>query len=70
MPNMNLWGIFKIQTIADVMLERWKKKLGAVVHTCNSSTLEAEVERFWIWGHPGLHSKTLFKKKEKKERKM
>jgi hypothetical protein len=32
--------------------------LGMVVHICNPSTWEAEGGGSWIWGQPGLHSKT------------
>jgi hypothetical protein len=33
-----------------------------VVHTCNSSTQEAEAGKSQVQGPPGLHSKTLTQK--------
>jgi hypothetical protein len=41
-----------------------------VVHVCNFSTGEAEAERPWVQGQPGLHNEILSgkKKRKKKER--
>jgi hypothetical protein len=35
-----------------------------VAHSCNLGTLEAEAGGWRVWGHPGLHSKTLLLKKQ------
>jgi hypothetical protein len=43
-------------------------RLVMVVHTCNLNIWEAETERSWVWGQPGLHLKTLSQKKIKKKR--
>jgi hypothetical protein len=41
--------------------------LGVVVHTCNSSTQEAQAEGAQVPGQPGLHSETqLIKNKNRK----
>jgi hypothetical protein len=33
--------------------------MGMMVRVCNPSTEEAEAGGLWVWGQPGLHSKTL-----------
>jgi hypothetical protein len=42
-------------------------KWDMVVHVYNSSTLEAEKEGLQIWGQPGLYSKFLSQKEERKD---
>jgi hypothetical protein len=32
---------------------------GMVAHTCKIHTQEAEARRYWVWGQPGIHSKTM-----------
>jgi hypothetical protein len=34
-------------------------KLGGVAHTSKPSTQETEAGGSWVWGQPGIHSKTL-----------
>lgn len=36
-----------------------------MVQACNPSSQEAKAKGWGVWGHPGLHFKTLRKKKKK-----
>jgi hypothetical protein len=33
--------------------------LGMIIHSYNPSTLVAEAQEPWVWGHPEQHSETI-----------
>jgi hypothetical protein len=43
------------------------RELGMVVYTCNPMTREAEIGTLRVPDQPGLHSKTVSKRKKKEE---
>jgi hypothetical protein len=47
-----LWAMFLVSYLRNLVP-------GMVIHTFNPSTQKAMERRSWVWGQPGLYSKTL-----------